>query len=378
MHNAALVQGDALNEGGVWPMRVQLVMVAQDGTASRMPVLLDAARAALPELNGKLAPRYAYANDGDFGYGLFLLDAASRTYLLANIARVEGSFLRALLWDALWESVREAELPPLDYLDAVIRELPPEDDEVTAGTLLSRLQMVFRWYLSDAQQSEAASRLEQALAQMMEHGRSVGLRILSFRAYAAIAWSAQARARLKQLFTGELTVPGVALSSNDRFRIVRRLLVLGDADGPRLLAEQSAADVSDEGRRQAYAARAATPDVRVKQALFAAYVSDQSLPERWIEESLPAFNAVEHEQLTVALLAPALRALPELKGRHKIFFVNDWLAAFVGGQRSAQALDTVHRALREQGTPPDLRRKLLETVDDLERTVKIRARYALQ
>src|SRR5262249_23110314 len=44
MHNAALVQGDALNEGGVWPMRVQLVMVAQDGTASRMPVLLDAAR----------------------------------------------------------------------------------------------------------------------------------------------------------------------------------------------------------------------------------------------------------------------------------------------------------------------------------------------
>jgi len=57
--------------------------------------------------------------------------------------------------------------------------------------------------------------------------------------------------------------------------------------------------------------------------------------------------------------------------------VNDWLAAFVGGQRSAQALETVARALQdERALPVDLRRKLLEVVDDLERTVRIRARYA--
>jgi aminopeptidase N len=114
----------------------------------------------------------------------------------------------------------------------------------------------------------------------------------------------------------------------------------------------------------------------VKQTLFAAYLGDTQLPERWIEDSLAPFNAVEHEQLTFAWLAPALEALPELKRRHKIFFVNDWLAAFIGGQRSAQALETVQRALSNETMPIDLRRKVLEAVDDLQRTVKIRARYA--
>jgi hypothetical protein len=201
---------------------------------------------------------------------------------------------------------------------------------------------------------------------------------VSFRAYAALAWSEHARGQLKLLFSGALAIPGVTLSSNDRFRIVRRLLVMGDSDAQALLAQQAAADTSDEGRRQAYAARAAIGDAQVKRDLFAAFLAESDLPERWIEDSLAPFNAVEHEQLTLPWLGPALRALPELKLRHKIFFVNDWLAAFVGGQRSAQALETVQRALQdEHALPVDLRRKLLEVVDDLERTMRIRARYAL-
>jgi aminopeptidase N len=90
------------------------------------------------------------------------------------------------------------------------------------------------------------------------------------------------------------------------------------------------------------------------------------------------FNAVEHDEITAAWLPQALQVLPELKRKHKIFFVNDWLTAFVGGQRSAHALETVQRALKEQSLPADLRRKLLEAVDDLARTVRIRARYAIQ
>jgi aminopeptidase N len=376
MQNAMLSQRDVLNEGGVWPMRTQLVVVGADGTIARTPVALTASETPLPEWNGRPAPRFAYANDGDFGYGLFLLDATSRAYLLTNIGRVDESLLRALLWDALWESVREAELAPRDYLAAVMRELPAETDEVTAGTLLARLQTVLRWYLSDAQRTEIAAQLEQCLEQITVSGRTAGLRILAFRAYAAVAYSAAARARLKQLFSGALGIPGVTLSSNDRFRIVRRLLIVGDADAQAMLARQSAADLTDEGRRQAYAAGAAIPDAQVKETLFAAYLSDTNLPERWIEDSLTPFNAVEHEALTIAFLARALHALPALKRRHKIFFVNDWLAAFVGGQRGAQALDVVRNALQDPTMEPDLRRKLLEAVDDLERTVKIRARYA--
>jgi aminopeptidase N len=377
VRNAILSQHDALGEGGVWPMRLQIVMVDASGAAERVPVLLESESLQLPQLTGRPAPQFAYANDGDFGYALFLLDPASRSYLLQQIGQVQDALLRVLLWDALWESVRAAELAPVDYLDAVIRRLPEEREEVTASTLLSRLQIVFRWYLSDAQQSADALRLERAVEQMMVSGESAGLRIVAFRAYTALASSAQARAKLKELLSGESVISGVTLSSNDRFRIIRRLLVLGDVDAQALLAQQSAVDSSDEGRRLAYAARAAVADAQVKRELFAAFLRDAQLPERWIEESLAPFNAVEHEQLTAAWLAPALQALPELKRRHKIFFVNDWVAAFVGGQRGAPALETVQRVLHERSLPDDLQRKLLEAVDDLERTVRIRARYAM-
>ena len=377
MRHVTLSQRDVLGEGGVWPMRVRLVFVDAAGAAERVSVLLEAPSTELTQLNGRPVPRFAYANDGDFGYGLFLLDAASRSHLLREIGSVDDTFLRALLWDALWESVRAAEQAPLDYLDAVLREIAREPDEVTVSTLLARAQIVFRWYLSDAQQAAAAARLEHGLEQMMAGGQTVGLRILAFRAYAAVAWSGEGRAQLKRLLSAERDVPGVTLSSNDRFRIIRRLLVLGDADAQALLARQSEADASDEGRRQAYAARSAIADAQSKRDLFSAFLTDPQLPERWIEDSLGPFNAVEHEQITLACLEAALRALPELKRTHKIFFVNDWLGAFVGGQRNAAALQIASRVLNEGGLSEDLRRKLAEVADDLERTVRIRARYAM-
>jgi len=368
MQRVTLSQRDVLGEGGVWPMRVRLVLVDAAGAAEQIPMTLESISTELPRLNGRPVPRFAYANDGDYGYGLFLLDAASRAYLLREIGSVG---------DALWESVRAAEQAPSDYLVALIRELATERDEVTINTLLSRLQIVFRWYLSDTQQAAAAPNVEQCLEQMMAGAPAVGVRILAFRAYAAVAWSEEGRARLKRLLATQHAIAGVTLSSNDRFRIIRRLLVLGDADAQALLVRQADADASDEGRRGAYASRSAIADAQSKRDLLGAFLTDARLPERWIEDSLAPFNAVEHEQITVALLEQALRALPELKRTRKIFFVNDWLGAFVGGQRSVLALQIVQRVLNQDGLPDDLRRKLAEVADDLERTVRIRARYAM-
>ena len=79
--------------------------------------------------------------------------------------------------------------------------------------------------------------------------------------------------------------------------------------------------------------------------------------------------------MTAPLVAAALRELPKLKRERKIFFVNNWLAAFLGGQTSPEALATAKRFLREAKLDPDLRRKVLEELAGLERTVRIRRKY---
>jgi aminopeptidase N len=75
-------------------------------------------------------------------------------------------------------------------------------------------------------------------------------------------------------------------------------------------------------------------------------------------------------------LGPALRELPNLKRTRKIFFVNNWLAAFVGGQCDARAVSAVRDFLAREALDRDLRLKVLETADGLERCVRVRTKFA--
>ncbi|HVH12520.1 MAG TPA: hypothetical protein VM759_05695, partial [Longimicrobium sp.] len=51
-----------------------------------------------------------------------------------------------------------------------------------------------------------------------------------------------------------------------------------------------------------------------------------------------------------------------------------WISAFVGGHVNSEALAVVDRFLAENpALPADIRRKVLQSRDELERTVRIRA-----
>ncbi len=378
LRDASLSQEDVLGEGGVWPLRVRLAAVAESQAPHRFDVLLRGKRTAVKQLDGLAPPDLMFANDGDYGYGQFLLDERSLKAVLARPEIAREDLLRALLLDSVWDSVREAELAPADYIEFALRLAPQERDPVTLSTLLARTVAAFEHYLSAKQRDAIAPRLERTLFDNMRAADTPGRRISFLRAFMACAWSNAARGQLKDLVSGRLDVPGVPLSSRDRFRIIARLLALGDAAAPALLAAQAAKDTGDDARRYAYAAAAARGDPGVKREYFDRALHDPSLPESWIEAALDPLNPVEQAQLTLPLLGPALRALPKLKRDRKVFFLNHWLAAFLGGQTSAQALEQVERFLREPGLEDDLRLKVLEAVDPLERTVKILARYGTE
>jgi aminopeptidase N len=370
----ALSQSAPARRGASWPMRTEL-LVAGDDAPRKLAVALDGRTAGVRDLVGAPAPRYVFANHGDYAYGRFPLDGASRAAVMADVGGVPDPFLRALLLEALWEEVRDARLAPLEYLDLALRRARAETDEVTVASLLGHAQTAFRWYLSDAQRAAAAPRVETTLADGMTTAPEAGLRIVYFRTFVGAATTDDARRSLKALLAGTLEVPGVELSSRERFRIIERLLALGDPEAEGLLGAQARADQSDDGRRYAYAVAAARPEPEAKWRRFLAFLDDAALAERWIEESLAPFNTVEHERWTAPFLETALEQLPDLKRTRRIFFVERWLAAFLDGQASPEAVTTTKRFLREARLDPDLRRKVLEHLDGLERTVRIRQAF---
>ncbi|PYS81618.1 MAG: peptidase M1 [Acidobacteria bacterium] len=373
-------ESDVLGEGGSWPMSVK-VLLAPDAPGARPEVinvtLHGAGTTRVAEAIGKRRPAFVFANFEDYGYGRFLLDGASRAELLKNLGAVKDDFLRALLWDSLWDSVREAELAPSDFIALAVREAPNEHDDVMLGFILARAQTAFTRYLSEEQRKATGPQLLRALEDGMPNAKTVGERITYFRTFREVAESAAARDSLLKIMRGEVVVPGMTLRSRDRFDIIRALVASGDERAPALLKRQSDEDKTDDARRYAYAALAAWPDAATKKKYFDQYANDKDIAESWIEASLGPFNTPRQSELTLPYLEPALSELPALKRTRKIFFVNGWLAAFIGGQCSERAVSSVRDFLaREAQLDRDLRLKVLEASDGLERCVRIRARFA--
>jgi len=123
------------------------------------------------------------------------------------------------------------------------------------------------------------------------------------------------------------------LRTKDRFDIVTRLAVLGDPDAPRLLAELEKAETADDAKRYAYAAHAAFGTAENKAKFWNDFVTNKDISESWIEAAIVPFNSIRHADLTQQYLERSLA---------------------------------------------DLRLKILENVDLIERAVKIRTKYGLK
>jgi aminopeptidase N len=371
----SLAQHDVLGEGGVWPIAMQVEFAYTDRAPLLLRGQLDAEKSDLPAAAGKPCPQYVFLNDQDYAYGRFLLDERSRKAVIDRLPEVRDVFERTLLWGSLWDSVREAEIAPRDYLEFALRLLPHETDEALAQSLLGHVTTGLHRYVNDATRMQIALWAETLASDRMVHSAEQDFRIAWFRGLRAIAESAQGRAQLKDLLNGKLAIPGVELRPLDRWTMVTSLIALKDPDADAFLAAEQKRDSTGDGQKYAYVAQAARPDSASKQKYFEDYVHDSSRPEDWIEQSLGAFNYWNQSELTLPYLKPALDALPQIKRERKIFFVLGWLNAFIGGQQSAAARLQVREFLNTGAIDKDLQLKILEVYDELDRTVKIRQRY---
>ncbi len=367
-------QKDALDESGLWPIATK-VLVNYGKTETQTRIEWKAAKTEFITGKGGECPRYVFANYQDEAYGRFLLDSASRKAVMAELGTMNDVFQRTLLWGSLWDSVREAEMDPHEYIELALRNLPAEKDESLAQSITGRTITALHRYVSPEVRLQLAPKMEALAGDQMLHSSSQDMRITWFRALRGVAETEKARGELKDMLTGKLTVPGVELRPLDRWNIVESLVAQNDGDSPAVLAAEEKRDPSGDGKKYAYMAAAARPDAETKKHYFDEYLHDASRPEDWIEISLSGFNWWNQSDLTLPYLGPALDALPQVKRERKIFFMLAWLNAFIGGQQSPAAQKQVHDFLNTAALDKDLRLKILEVVDELDRTVKIRGKY---
>lgn len=348
------------------------------GDAQRIPLTIVGDTTVVEELAGQPTPAFVFANSRDYAYALTLLDPGSLGTLERDIGAVRDPFLRTLLWGAMWDLVREALLSPERYVRLALRELPNERDEQLVSGIIGRLTRATTAYLSPVMRDALLPEVERALLSgANDPALPYGIRKAHLDAWVRVAATQPAVDQLVGMLDSA-QVAGEPLRPPTRWAIVTRLTALGAPVAPDLLAREVARDPTPEGARRAFVARAATPDTATKREYFRRYFADTALNEDWATASLDAFNALEAQELTLPYLTPALDSLPWIQRNRRIFYVGAWIGGFIDGQASERALDTVRDFLgRRTDLPADLRLKVLQSVDELERTVRIRRTFGV-
>ncbi|HXT18325.1 MAG TPA: M1 family aminopeptidase [Gemmatimonadaceae bacterium] len=367
----------ALSGRGAWPIRTEVELWTAGQQPTLIPVEIRAETTVVAAAAGKPAPSFVFANANDNAYGLVMLDRESTEWLSAHIGEVHDTFLRAMLWGALWDLVRDARLAPEQFIETAIRELPTEPDEQVSAGIVGRLTRATSTYLSAAQLQSVAPRVEQLLlAGASDARKSYGVRKSQLDAYISIARTPQAIARLNAWLDSASTA-GLPLRQPTRWSIVTHLVERGAPNTDALLANEARHDTTTGRLRSAFVAAAGRPTSATKAEYFDRYFRDTTLNEDWATGSLRAFNAPDQSALSLPYLVPALDSLPWIQRNRRIFYLGSWLGGFIGGQRSPEALRDIDTFLTShKSLPLDLRQKILQTRDDLERTVRIRARFA--
>ncbi|HCA58556.1 MAG TPA: hypothetical protein DEP46_11285 [Blastocatellia bacterium] len=442
----ALRQLGVLVRSDIWPIQTNILYRFADKADRTATLTLSKSDVTLLGLRHEKNPELIFPNYGDYGYGIFLLDEKSREYVLKNIQNEKDPFLRSMMWGALWDSVREGELDPREFVELVVRVLQKPareqgrntqagrnaltdvrasalEDESTTALLLSRVGTAMNYYIDaenkgrgDAATESLQARVEEMLIERMRDAETLGQRITYYRVFLNIASSENARKVLKELLTAESqrrgggtggnpsasegapspqnknTLPtgrvsaadadknriAIPLKTKDKFDIVTRLLILGDPEAEKLLAELEKTETSDDAKRYAYAARAGIATAENKAKYWKDFTENKEISESWIEAAFGPWNSIRHSELTLPYLERALKELPNHKRNRKIFFVNGWLGAFISGQRSEEALATINKFLADNPSlDRDLRLKILENADLIERAVRIRSQSTL-
>ncbi len=357
---------------GAWPMRLHLLVWEQDGTRRELPLDLTGDETPVPELHGRPAPRAVLLDPRAVAYGQFLPDGVSSAFLLQHAAGEPDPLVRAVATAALFEAVREAELDPLELALLVARQVTAETDPETHANLLGMLQTCLDRWLPDRRGTALRTQVTDGLLAQLEDGLP-GRELQTFRFLAASGSPELTRDLCRRVATATDLPAGLAPGKADRFLAAAALLA-GDPAST-AIADVRQALAGEDTARDAFLASCATPDPAQKAAMFRRLLDDPDVPEQWAQDALPFFHWRGQADVTLPFLRPALDRLPWIKEHRRIFFLPAWIDGFVNAHATPEALARVEAFRAAVPLEPDVAKKLLQSLDGLQRTVRIRARW---
>lgn len=377
--SAAVVQTAPASHPVLRPHHLRIGFFDVDGGPDRafkrrrtVELDVDGARTPVPQLVGEVAGDFALVNDGDLTYARVAVDARSLHVLLEGRLQLDDDLARAVVWGALWDMVRNAELRAGDYVDISIRCIDVETDPAVFQSLMFRTFAAFEEYASLTRRGDLRESVARAAFDRLQRipaGSDLQLHwtmtfIDAAGRQADLDWVAG-------LLDGRTRLDGLAVDFAIRWAAVTALATVGAA-GPEVIADELERDPTDMGRRAAAAARAARP-VPVAKAEAWEAVSNGRVSLATKRAIADGFHRPDQESLLAEYVQPYFEALVPFWESHDIdealMFVR-WMYPMT--IITPEVVTLTDRWL-EGDLPGPMRRSLLESQDDTKRALRARA-----
>lgn len=367
--------------------RVQIGAFKIDGgkltLVKNVPITYTGARTAVPDMNGTACPDLVYPNYQDWGYAKVKLDGRSFATARTSLAKVDDPLLRAMLWQSLWDGVRDAGMPLNDFLTVALNNAPLEKDYTLLGDVLGKVSESKAYLdamnLDNAYTRQTTLALEKmAWDGVLANKGNADFQRRWFNQYVSVASSPDALTRLAGILGGQVDAAGVPVGQPQRWSIIARLNRYNYPGAFDLIAQESARDKSDAGQIAAVAATVVRPDAAVK-ADWVKQIEDQktTLPFSRIRTAMGSIFPAEQVALNERDADARLARLPQVDKTGGPVFMRAYAGTMIPATCTPQS---VARLSRAAATMTDLsaftRRTLLDTLQDDQRCVAIKAKLS--
>ncbi|WP_428963997.1 aminopeptidase N [Micromonospora fluostatini] len=374
----AIVQSAPASHPVLRPHRVGVGRYHADGTVTRDEVDLDpdvdGGRTVLTGLAGQPAARLLLPNDGDLTFAKVRLDPASVDALPLLLPDLADPLARAVLWGAALDAATDGELPVTALVTLIETALPAETEVVLVEDVLSLSRSLIDRYLEPAARATALEVVARTCARMASAASPGGsMQLATVRGAVAAGTDVDL---LVGWLAGRDVPAGLAVDAELRWRVLRRLVVLGAA-GAAVIDAEAAADPSATGAERAARCRAALPDLAAKEAAWEIVVRDTALSNRLVEATAEGFWHPEQAELTAGYVPRYFAEMPAA-AHLRTPWVADEVAklAYPEFAVAQSTRESAAALLARDDLTPGVRRVVTDADDDLRRALAARTAVA--
>jgi aminopeptidase N len=360
---------DPLRRNLVWPQRLRVTLGYADGVRE-LPAYVSSRSTEVRGARGLPQPLFVLAGGGGLGYGNFVLDERSRTYLLAHLEDIPDSLTRGAAWVTLWDNLLEGRVEPGALLDLAARALPAERDEQNVQRVLAYVSRSFWRFLPEAERRARAPGIEAMLRAGIDRSTTSSQKSAWFSAFRDVALTTGGLNWLERIWRRDERIPGLTFAEPDEIAMALELAVRAVPGWAQILqAQLERTQNPDRKARFAFAMPALSADPAVREQAFQRFADvENRRREPWVLESLAYLNHPLREAHARQFVRPGLELLRDIQRTGDIFFPTRWTDSLLSGHRSPEVAATVGDFLaRELQYPQRLRWTVLSGSDELVR-----------